>query len=109
MLARIYKPAKTAMQSGKTRSDDWLLEYEPAEKRVHDPLMGWISSGDTNAQVRLSFETKDEAVAFAERQGIPTRSSSPNLVGPPSRRMRTISAITAAARGPTDRPRSSTG
>jgi len=70
MLARIYKPSKSAMQSGKANTKDWLLEFEPASARVPDPLMGWTSSTDMNGQVRLAFETKDEAVAYAERHGI---------------------------------------
>ena len=70
MLARIYRPAKTAMQSGKAKSRDWRLEFEPASARTLDPLMGWTSSTDMNGQVRLSFETKEEAVAYAERHGI---------------------------------------
>jgi len=70
MLARIYKPAKTAMQSGKAKSRDWMLEFEPASARTIDPLMGWTSSGDMNGQVRLKFETQQEAVAYAERHGI---------------------------------------
>ena len=71
MLARIYKPAKTAMQSGTARSRDWLLEFEPSEKQVVEPLMGWTSSGDTRRQVRLHFETREEAVAYAEAHEIP--------------------------------------
>jgi len=70
MLARIYKPAKTAMQSGKAKSRDWMLEFEPASARTIDPLMGWTSSSDMNGQVRLKFETQQEAVAYAERHGI---------------------------------------
>ena len=70
MLARIYKPAKTAMQSGKAKSQDWVLEFEPASARTIDPLMGWTSSGDMNGQVRLRFETQQEAVDYAERHGI---------------------------------------
>ena len=70
MLARIYKPAKTAMQSGKAKARDWMLEFEPASARTIDPLMGWTSSGDMNGQVRLKFETQQEAVAYAERHGI---------------------------------------
>ncbi|WP_417230506.1 ETC complex I subunit [Brevundimonas sp.] len=73
MLARIYRPAKTAMQSGKARTRDWRLEFEPAATRTIDPLMGWTSSTDMNGQVRLSFETSDEAIAYAERHGIPFR------------------------------------
>ena len=71
MLARIYKPSKSAMQSGKANAKDWILEFEPASARVPDPLMGWTSSTDMNGQVRLAFETQDEAVAYAERHGIP--------------------------------------
>ena len=71
MLARIYKPAKTTMQSGRARSEDWVLEFEPASARRPDPLMGWSSSNDTQTQVVLRFGTAEEAVAYAERHGIP--------------------------------------
>ena len=71
MLARIYKPSKSAMQSGRANTKDWLLEFEPASARVPDPLMGWTSSTDMNGQIRLAFETQDEAVAYAQRHGIP--------------------------------------
>jgi hypothetical protein len=70
MVARIYKPAKTAMQSGTAKTKEWMLEFEPEEPRVVEPLMGWTSSGDMKQQVRLRFETKDEAVAYCERHGI---------------------------------------
>ena len=70
MLARIYKPAKTAMQSGKAKTHAWVLEFVPASARTIDPLMGWTSSGDMNGQVRLKFETEEEAVSYAERHGI---------------------------------------
>jgi hypothetical protein len=70
MLARIYRPAKSAMQSGPGLSKDWVLEFEPASARKPDPLMGWISSTDMNGQVRLGFETREEAVAYAEAHGI---------------------------------------
>ncbi len=70
-LARIYKPAKTAMQSGAAKTREWVLDYEPAEPREVEPLMGWTSSGDMRAQVRLQFETRDEAIAYCERNGIP--------------------------------------
>ena len=63
MRARIYKPARTAMQSGKARTKLWLLEYEPQSPRVPDPLMGWSSARDTLNQVQLRFDTLDEAVA----------------------------------------------
>ena len=70
MVARIYKPTKTAMQSGDARTKDWVLEYEPEAPREIDPLMGWTSSGDMRSQVRLAFATKEEAIAYAERNGI---------------------------------------
>ena len=70
MRARIYRPAKNAMQSGKARTKLWQLEYEPETPRTIDPLMGWTSSGDMRQQVRLGFATKEEAIAYAERNGI---------------------------------------
>jgi NADH dehydrogenase len=70
MRARIYKPAKTAMQSGIAKTKDWVLEFAPASAREIDPLMGWTSSGDTQAQVSLRFETKEAALAYAAAKGI---------------------------------------
>ena len=70
MRARIYRPAKNAMQSGKAKTKDWILEFEPAAARRSDPLMGWTQTTDTDGQVRLSFETSDEAVAYAQKHGI---------------------------------------
>ncbi|MCI3133079.1 ETC complex I subunit [Phenylobacterium aquaticum] len=70
MLARIYRPAKNAMQSGKAKTKDWLLEFAPASARASDPLMGWTQTTDTDGQVRLAFETRDEAVAYAQKHGI---------------------------------------
>lgn len=58
------------MQSGQGRTKEWVLEYEPAAARAPDPLMGWTSTSDTTGQVRLAFETRDEAVAYAERNGL---------------------------------------
>ena len=83
MTARIYKPAKTAMQSGQAKTRDWVLDYEPEEPRVVESLMGWTSSGDMKSQIRLRFETKEEAVAYAERHGIPYQVQEPK---PASRR-----------------------
>jgi hypothetical protein len=77
MLARIYRPAKNAMQSGKAKTKDWVLEYEPQAARRPDPLMGWIQTTDTDGQVRLSFETAEEAVAYAERHGLAFQISEP--------------------------------
>jgi hypothetical protein len=67
MVARIFKPARSAMQSGEAASKDWLLEHEPQESRGIDPLTGWTSSAETRSQVRLSFDTKEQAIAYAER------------------------------------------
>ncbi len=77
MLARIYRPARNAMQSGKANSKDWILEFEPASARVPDPLMGWTSSTDMDGQIRLAFESRDEAVAYAQRHGIAFQLSEP--------------------------------
>lgn len=77
MVARIYKPARTAMQSGPARTKDWVLEHEIEAPREIDPLMGWTSSRDMKQQLRLSFDSKDEAVAYAERNGIPYRVMEP--------------------------------
>lgn len=69
MAVRIYKPAKTAMQSGTANTKEWVLEMERDMARAIDPLMGWTSASDTQNQIRLTFESKDEAVAFAVKQG----------------------------------------
>src|ERR1700757_5035034 len=71
MRARIHKPAKKAMQSGKARTKLWLLEYEPEKPRAIDPLMGWTSSSDMRQQVALEFDTSEEAVADAKAHNIP--------------------------------------
>ena len=78
MTARIYKPAKSAMQQGQSKQD-WTLEYEPDEARWIDPLMGWTSSGDMKAQVKLKFYSKEEAIAYAERNGVAYRLEEPKL------------------------------
>ena len=70
MTARIYKPTKTAMQSGEARTKEWVLDFEPQAKREPEPLMGWVGSSDTQAQVRLEFDSKDDAVAYATRMGL---------------------------------------
>jgi hypothetical protein len=70
MAARIFKPTRNAMQSGKGKSKAWVLEFEPRGPKAAEPLMGWTSSGDTMQQVRLSFDTKEQAIAYAEREGI---------------------------------------
>ena len=70
MRARIYRPARNAMQSGTARSRQWVLEHAANEARVQDPLMGWTGSGDTQVQVKLRFVTQAEAEAYAKAQGI---------------------------------------
>lgn len=71
MTARIFKPARTAMQSGSAKTKLWALEYEPEQPRQIEPLMGWTSSGDMKQQLRLRFDTKEEAVSYCERRSIP--------------------------------------
>ena len=73
MLAKIYQPSRSAMQSGQARTRDWVLEFVPADAKWIDPLMGWTGSDDMNSQVRLRFATREEAVAYAERYGIALR------------------------------------
>ncbi|MWB79637.1 ETC complex I subunit [Pseudooceanicola sp. 216_PA32_1] len=70
MPARIYRPAKTAMQSGTGRTKQWILDYVADSAREVDPLMGWTSSTDTQAQVRLRFDTKEAALDYARDNGI---------------------------------------
>src|SRR4051794_23304646 len=71
MVARIYRPAKTAMQSGTANTRAWVLDYEPEQPRQIEPLMGWTASGDMRQQVHLRFDTEAEAIAYCERHGIP--------------------------------------
>lgn len=80
MRARIYQPARNVMQSGTARSRGWVLEFAPAAERDLDPLMGWTSSEDTQSQVRLGFDTREQAEAYAKAHGIEA------LVQPPQKR-----------------------
>jgi hypothetical protein len=73
MTARIYQRPKNAMQSGKAHTDQWILEFAPAEARRPDPLMGWTGSGDTQVQVELHFASREQAQAYAKRNGIAAR------------------------------------
>ncbi|MPZ57991.1 MAG: ETC complex I subunit [Rhizobiales bacterium] len=73
MSARIYKPAQTAMQSGSAKTKEWVLDFDLEQRRDIEPLMGWTSSGDMRQQVRLQFDTKDEAVAYCQRANITYR------------------------------------
>jgi hypothetical protein len=86
MVARIYRPAKTAMQSGQAKSRRWCLDYEPEVAKGPEPLMGWTSSSDMKSQIRLYFETAEDAVAYCDKNGIPYR-----VVEPKERKPKTMS------------------
>ncbi|WP_162759213.1 ETC complex I subunit [Rhizobium cremeum] len=73
MSAKIYRPAKTAMQSGKAKAHVWILEFDQASPRKIDPIMGYTSSADTRQQVKLVFDTLEQAEAYARREGIEYR------------------------------------
>ncbi|MFA5581634.1 MAG: ETC complex I subunit [Paracoccaceae bacterium] len=84
MRARIYQPARNAMQSGNARNQGWVLEFIPADARRIDPLMGWTSSSDTQTQVRLHFDTVEAAMDYARAHGIdavvrPAQPRKPNI------------------------------
>lgn len=97
MKVRIYSPAKTTMQSGRATTGTWVLEYEIETPRRPEPLMGWISSGDTLNQVKLRFDSKEEALAFAEKKGWQV-----DLIEPHDRR---VTPKNYADNFRTDRPR----
>ena len=82
MTARIYRPAPNAMQSGKGKSKQWVLVHEPATAREIEPLMGYTATRDTQAQVRLSFDTLEGAEAYARRNDIPYSVEPPHTVTP---------------------------
>ncbi len=81
MSARIYKPSRTAMQSGTGNTRDWILDFEPEQPRQVEPLMGWTSSGDMRQQLRLRFATKEEAIAYCERHAIAYQVTETKLTG----------------------------
>lgn len=70
LKAKIYRPAKNAMQSGRGKSKKWRLDFNPASARFADPLMGWTGSRDTTSQVSLSFDDKESAITYCEQYGI---------------------------------------
>jgi hypothetical protein len=76
-VARIYRPAKNAMQSGRGKIKKWVLEFTPSAARFADPLMGWTGSSDTDQQVTLKFDDKEGAIAYCEANGIDFRVSEP--------------------------------
>lgn len=67
---RIYQPRKNAMQSGRGKTKYWLVEFEPGAKAHNDALMGWVGKGDTQNQVKMRFDTREEAVAFCAKRGL---------------------------------------
>ncbi len=77
MTARIYRPGRGATQSGRAKTKHWVLDYERTKPREIEPLMGWTSSTEMDSQIALSFATKEEAVAFAEKRGIVYRVEEP--------------------------------
>ena len=79
MRARIYKPAKTAMSSGTAKTKSWVLEFARESKREIDPLMGWTGSSDTQSQVRMTFDSKEAALEYAEEHGIMATVTEPKL------------------------------
>ena len=79
MKAKIYQPAKTAMQSGAANMQNWIVEYEPQEAKKIDTLMGWVGSGDMRGQLRLKFNSKADAIAYAERNGLAYHVTEPNI------------------------------
>ncbi len=82
MRARIYQPARNAMQSGTANTKGWVLEFAPSSAREVDPLMGWTSSSDTDTQVTLRFETLEAAQGYASQHGIEAEVSEPNVRKP---------------------------
>ncbi|WP_439155001.1 ETC complex I subunit [Yoonia sp.] len=86
MRARIYRPARTAMSSGTAKTHHWVLEHVAETAREVDPLMGWTSSSDTQAQVRLTFDTKQAALDYAREHGIDAIVQDPHRRKPNIRR-----------------------
>ena len=67
--AKIYKPTKTAMQSGKRNTKNWLLEFDTLNTGI-DPLMGWETSQDTMSEIKLEFSSKEQAIKYAKKNNI---------------------------------------
>ena len=67
--AKIYKPDKTAMQSGKRNTKRWVLEFDTLDTETN-PLMGWVSSKDTMSEVKLEFSNKEQALNYAKKNNI---------------------------------------
>ena len=80
-VARIFRPTRTATQSGRARTKSWVLVFEAAAARSIEPLMGWTSSSDMNSQVKIGFDTKEDAVAYADKHGLTYRIDEPPVQG----------------------------
>lgn len=85
MAARIYRPAKTATQSGRAKTKKWRLEFDTAEARFIEPLMGWTGSSDTRGQIHIGFDTMEAAIAFANKHAIDYEIEMPAAAQPPRR------------------------
>ena len=83
-VLRIYRPTKTAMQSGRANTRQWRAEFELADRKLPDPLMGWSGSRDTRSQVHMSFESKEAAIAFAQKNGYTYEVKEPEPSPPPA-------------------------
>ncbi len=81
MFAKIYVPTRNATQSGRASTQTWVLEYEPEQAGEIEPLMGWTTSSDMRSQLSVKFSSRDEAVAYAKRNGIPFQ-----VMGEPQKR-----------------------
>jgi hypothetical protein len=77
--ARIFRPTRTATQQGGALTHEWVLEFAPAQRRLHEPLMGWVSSGDTRSQIRLRFQTREEAETYATQNAIAFEVEEPKI------------------------------
>lgn len=82
MRVRIYQPSRNAMQSGTARTKGWVMVFPQSDPRKLDPLMGWTSSDDTQSQVRLRFETREEAEAYAKAHNLDYQVAEPNRRAP---------------------------
>jgi hypothetical protein len=83
MAARIFQRSRNAMQSGKARADEWVLQFESQRPHQPDPLTGWSGGADTQSQVTIAFPTLEAAKAYADKYDIPY-----HLVPPPTRKLR---------------------
>ena len=103
MRARIFLPPKSAMQSGLARTHRWVLQYEPEKAKIRDPLMGWTGSDDMRQQIRLTFDSREAAIAYAEAEGIPYDVEIPSArINKTRNPMRIISGPTARKAGLTN-------